>query len=288
MSVVIKIDHLSKQYRGQYALQDISCQIKAGSIVGLVGTNGAGKTTLLKSLLGLSSYEGNIEVMGLKPRRNHNDLMNNMCFIADVAILPNWLKVSQALDFVNGVHPKFEYGKALSFIKRTNLSMEQKVGDLSKGMIVQLHLALVMAIDVDLLVLDEPTLGLDIVYRKHFYQSLINDYYNEERTIIITTHQVEEVEGILTDVIMLHEGQKILDCSMNELAENLFCIKAKKEAVETLRNLNPISEKTQLGQHIFMFDKAICNATQYGEVFTPSISDVFVAKVEERTKACAS
>ena len=232
---VINISHLSKTYGKTKALKDVSCSIKKGSIVGLVGTNGAGKTTMLKALLGLSSYDGEIEVLGLKPRSNRTKLMIDMCFIADVAILPNWLKVSQALDFVAGVHPKFDYDKALSFIKRTNIRLEQKVADLSKGMIVQLHLALVMAIDVSILILDEPTLGLDIMYRKHFYQSLINDYYNADRTIIITTHQVEEVESILTDVIMLHDGHKILDCSMSALSEKYYCVRTSKEHSETWR-----------------------------------------------------
>ena len=223
----------------------------------------------------------------MDPRKNRTALMNHMCFIADVAVLPNWLKVFQALDFVRGVHPKFDYDKALSFISRTKLSLDQKVGDLSKGMIVQLHLALVMAIDVEILILDEPTLGLDIMYRKYFYQSLINDYYNEDRTIIITTHQVEEIEGILTDVIMLHNGEKILDCSMTDLAKQYYCIKARKEFTEALRQNNPIAEQQQLGNYTFMFDHEIENPAKYGEVFTPSISDVFVAKVE-RSVECKS
>jgi ABC-2 type transport system ATP-binding protein len=284
---VINISHLSKNYGKHRALKDISCSIEQGSIVGLVGTNGAGKTTLLKAILGLSRYEGSIEVMGLNPQNNRTKLMNNMCFIADVAVLPTWLKVSQALDFVRGVHPRFDYNKALSFIEKTNIGLERKVGELSKGMIVQLHLALVMAIDVAILVLDEPTLGLDILYRKHFYQSLINDYYNEKRTIIITTHQVEEVEGMLTNVIMLHDGYKILDCKTSELSEQYYCIRTNKTNADILRAMNPITEKKSLGNYSFMFDHAIDNPEQYGEISIPGISDIFVAKVE-RTLVCAS
>ena len=277
---MIEAKGLSKRYGDFSALSDIDLWIEPGQIVGLVGPNGAGKTTLLKSLLGLTPFNGYLRIQGLDPRCERGDLMKQMCFIADVAILPRWLKVSNAIDFVEGVHPRFNREKAQSFIQRTNIGLNKRVSELSKGMVVQLHLALVMAIDVNILVLDEPTLGLDILYRKRFYQTLIEDYYTTNRTIIIATHQVEEVESMLTHLIMIRSGKKILDCSMSTFSERFQCVSAQQAHVGTLRDMSPLSETTQFGRVSFLFDQGQ-DLEQYGDVYVPSISDVFVAKMAE-------
>lgn len=281
---MIEAKGLTKCYGDFFAINAIDFSIDPGQIVGLVGLNGAGKTTLLKSLLGLTPYEGYLRILGLEPRRQRSTLMRRMCFIADVAILPRWLKVSNAIDFVEGVHPCFSRKKALGFIQRADVSLNKRVSELSKGMVVQLHLALVMAIDVDILVLDEPTLGLDILYRKRFYQTLIEDYYTANRTIIIATHQVEEVESMLTHLMMIRSGKKILDCPMTSFTERFECVCTQAQYVETLRGMSPLSESTQFGRTSFIFDHAQAmnlSLDRYGDVYVPSVSDVFVAKMEE-------
>ena len=259
----------------------MSFAIKPGSIVGLIGPNGAGKTTLLKAIFGLTPYQGELVVNGLSPTRQHVALMHQMCFIADVATLPRWMKVSQAIDFVEGVHPKFQREKAMGFLNKTSIPLDKRIKELSKGMTVQLHLALVMAIDVNLLILDEPTLGLDILYRKKFYDSLLNDYYNEHKTIVITTHQVEEVEAILTDLIIIDKGSIKLDISTDDYRDQfseVLVTTADQAAIEALK---PIYSCKQLSGMRYIFrhvDKQ--QLQQWGEVTVPSVGDVFLAMVD--------
>lgn len=280
MSHLIKTTHLSKHYGNFIALNDINFTIDKGQIVGLIGPNGAGKTTLLKTLLGLSNYEGTLDVLNLAPRRNRKKLMENMCFIADVAILPKWMTVNEALTFVEGVHPKFSRAKAETLLSKTNLRLKQKIRQLSKGMVVQLHLALVMAIDVNILVLDEPTLGLDIIYRKQFYQGLLNDYFTEERTIIVTTHQIEEIESILTRIIMLNKGRIILDSPIDKLAEHYVQLSSTGQYTSQLQAFHPIASHKRLGETIYLFENVPRNMLEpYGMLSTPSISDIFTAKI---------
>jgi ABC-2 type transport system ATP-binding protein len=282
MSDLITAEAVSKRYEAKEALKGVSFSVEPGQIIGLLGPNGAGKTTLLKAILGLTTCQGGLTVMGKKPRRERVALMKEMSFIADVAILPRWLKVKNAIDFVEGVHPAFDRAKAMGFIEKTTIPLGARVGALSKGMVAQLHLALVMAIDVKMLILDEPTLGLDIMYRKRFYQSLLDDYYTEDRTIIITTHQVEEVESILTDVMMLDQGRLILNCSMDDFHKKFACVQPfGQEESERLRVLKPLSEKTHFGQPVFLFEDQSKDALDsLGTMTVPAISDVFVAKVE--------
>lgn len=280
MSNIVTTHHLNKYYGNFHALKDVNVSMRRGQIVGLIGLNGAGKTTLLKTLLGLTHYRGDIEILQLNPRAQRTQLMRKMCFIADVAILPRWMKVRNALDFVQGVHPNFERNKAMNFLAKTNITLNSKIKTLSKGMIVQLHLALVMAIDVDILILDEPTLGLDILYRKQFYQNLLNDYFNEQRTIIVTTHQVEEIEHILTDLLIIDKGKIILDCSMEEIGKQYIQVIAAPDSLETLKQLKPLSLQKQFGQTQFLFENVDSSKlAELGKLSTPSISDVFVAKI---------
>lgn len=278
--IVINAQNLQKQYAQTHALQDVSFNVKRGQIVGLLGPNGAGKTTLLKAILGLTPFQGKLEVLDMNSSTQRNKMMERMCFIADVAILPKWLGVTNALDFVEGVHSQFDREKALSFLSKTDIPMDAKVAHLSKGTVAQLHLALAMAINVELLVLDEPTLGLDIIYRKNFYQSLLNDYYDENRTIVITTHQVEEIESILTDVLMINHGQIILNESMQKLLETYQSVSADLDNSIHLRALKPIREEQYLGECRFLFEGVPSSKlAEFGKVQTPSISDIFVALV---------
>jgi len=280
MNNVITTQHLSKNYGSFEALKDVNLSIRSGRIIGLIGLNGAGKTTLLKALLGLTRYRGEVSVLGLNPRSQRTQLMNKMCFIADVAILPRWLKVINAVEFVEGVHPNFNRNKAMGFLSKTNIQLNTKIKTLSKGMIVQLHLALIMAIDADILILDEPTLGLDILYRKQFYRNLLNDYFNEERTIIVTTHQVEEIEYILTDLLMIDRGRVILDCSMQEIAKQFVQVAATPDCFDALKQLKPLSYQKQINKTQFLFENMDhSKLSEFGELSTPSISDIFVAKV---------
>ncbi|AML49087.1 multidrug ABC transporter ATP-binding protein [Coxiella burnetii] len=279
---VIDAKHLNKKYGKFAALKEINFAIKRGQIVGLIGPNGAGKTTLLKSILGLTNYSGELNVLGLNPRSDRVKLIHHLCFIADVAILPRWIKVENLIEFVEGVHPNFNREKALGFLNKTNIKMHQKVKELSKGMIVQLHLALVMAIDVEILVLDEPTLGLDILYRKNFFHTILNDYYNEKRTIIIATHQVEEIESILTNLIMIDRGELLLESSMEEIAERFTEVRAMPDQAQFLQPLKPIFESKEIGRVRFIFENVDKNELEkYGEITVPSISYIFVAKIKE-------
>jgi len=281
MSTVIKAKGLSKAYGKSKVLDGVNFNIEAGRIVGLIGPNGAGKTTALRCLLGLSSCDGELSVLGLDPRKQRTELLKQVCFIADTAILPQWLKVSQAIEFLEGVHPNFNVDKAREFLAKTNIEPHKKVSQLSKGMITQLHLALVMAIDVKVLVLDEPTLGLDILYRKQFYTTLLNDYFDEERTIIITTHQVEEVEGLLTDLIFIKNGRLILEAEMENIEAQFVELEVRGESVEHARTLGPISERSVLGGSAFIFENGDQKSlAELGKIRTPSIVDLFVAKMQ--------
>jgi ABC-2 type transport system ATP-binding protein len=280
MTAVIKASGLRKRYGRTEALSGIDFEIESGSIVGLIGPNGAGKTSALKAILGLTRFDGDLEVLGRDPRRARHELMREVCFIADVAVLPRWLKVWQALDFVAGVHPRFNRERADAFLERTEIRMDRKVGQLSKGMVTQLHLALVMAIDARLLVLDEPTLGLDILYRKAFYETLLNDYFDGDRTILVTTHQVEEIEKILTHVMFLKAGQLVLNEEMEALPERFREVLVRPDKAEAARALNPLHERGVLGRHLFLFEgQDEARLAELGEVHNPGIADLFVAKM---------
>ena len=282
MSVVVKARALSKSYGRTVALDNVDFDIHAGRIVGLIGPNGAGKTTALKALLGLTSFDGTLEVLGLDPVRQRHQLMQTVCFIADVAVLPRWMRVWQAIDFVQGVHPRFSREKAEKFLARTKIKRHSRVRELSKGMIAQLHLALVMAIDARLLVLDEPTLGLDILYRKEFYSNLLNDYFDGERTIIITTHQVEEVEHILTDLMFIKDGKIILNTTMDDMQERFAEVMVTPDLAEEARRLKPLYEREIFGKRIFLFDGVDPGRlAELGELHHPSVADLFVATMRE-------
>src|ERR1700761_2083049 len=250
----IEAHGLRKAYGGAVALDGINLQIEEGRIVGLIGPNGAGKTTALNAILGLTSYEGTLRVLGRDPWRQREDLMRDVCFIADVAVLPRWMRVSQALEYVEGVHPRFDRAKAEGLLAKTTIRRTSKVRELSKGMVTQLHLALVMAIDAKLLVLDEPTLGLDILYRKQFYDSLLNDYFDGTRTILITTHQVEEMEHVLTDVVFINQGRVVFNHSMEEIESSFFEVSVRPEQLEAARALKPLGEREGIGRKILLYD----------------------------------
>ncbi|WP_368563638.1 ABC transporter ATP-binding protein [Pseudoxanthomonas sp. UTMC 1351] len=270
---------LRKAYRSKLALNDTSFDIEAGKIIGLIGPNGAGKTTALKAILGLIPFEGQLKVLGLDPRKDRDELMNDVCFIADVAVLPRWMRVKEAIDFVAGVHPRFDRAKCERFIANTQLKPNLRVREMSKGMIVQLHLALVMAIDAKLLVLDEPTLGLDILYRKQFYQRLLEDYFDEQKTIIVTTHQVEEIEHILTDVMFIRDGQIVLTSPMEEVAERYTEVLTSTDKAGEARALKPIDERAlPFGKTVLLFDGVPKEQLAVlGEIRTPGLADLFVA-----------
>jgi len=269
---------LRKTFGTTLALDGIDLRVEEGHILGLIGPNGAGKTTALNAILGLTSYQGELNVLGRDPWTERDQLMRDVCFIADVAVLPRWMRVSQALDYVAGVHPRFDRAKAEGFLAKTVIKRGSKVRELSKGMVTQLHLALVMAIDARLLVLDEPTLGLDILYRKQFYDSLLNDYFDRSRTIVVTTHQVEEVQHILTDVMFVNRGRIVLGCSMEEFESRYLEVMVNAEHVAAARALKPMHERQVFGRSILLFDHADRDRlAALGEVRTPSIADLFVA-----------
>jgi ABC-2 type transport system ATP-binding protein len=259
----------------------VDLDIQPGRIVGLIGPNGSGKTTAIKSILGLCSFAGSLKVLGFDPRTQRDDLMNEVCFIADVAVLPRWLKVSQAVDFVAGVHPRFDRQRAEEFLSRTDIKMDKRVRQLSKGMVTQLHLALILAIDAKLLVLDEPTLGLDLLFRRSFYDNLLNDYFNKERTILVTTHQVEEIENILTDVIFIEHGRIRLNEAMESLALRFTQLIPAPGKVEAARALKPIWEREIFGRSTMLFDgRAVAELAALGETRAPSVADLFVALMQ--------
>jgi ABC-2 type transport system ATP-binding protein len=271
---------LRKAFGSTIALDGVDLRVEEGRILGLIGPNGAGKTTALNAILGLTPYQGKLKVLGRNPWTERDQLMRDVCFIADVAVLPRWIKVWQALDYVAGVHPRFDRAKAEGFLAKTNIRPAQKVRELSKGMVTQLHLALVMAIDAKLLVLDEPTLGLDILYRKQFYDSLLNDYFDRSRTIVVTTHQVEEVQNVLTDLMFIDRGRIVLACSMEEFESRYVEVMVHPNQLVAARALRPMHERQSLGRSILMFDHADRRQlAALGEVRTPSIADLFVAVV---------
>jgi ABC-2 type transport system ATP-binding protein len=281
MNAVVTASGLTKAYKNSLALNDVSFRIESGRIVGLIGPNGAGKTTALKAILGLTDFKGELNVLGFDPRTQRDKLMEQVCFIADVAVLPRWIRVREAIDFVANVHPRFNRAKCEAFLARTKLTPNQRVKQMSKGMIVQLHLALVMAIDARLLVLDEPTLGLDILYRKQFYQSLLEDYFDENKTIIVTTHQVEEIEHILTDLMFIRDGKIVLDTDMDTVGERFVEVMVGADQAAAARNMKPLDERQVFGKSIFLFDGADrATLERMGEVRRPTVSDLFVATMK--------
>ena len=276
----IEAHGLRKSFGTTIALDGINFRVEEGRILGVIGPNGAGKTTALNAILGLTPYQGELRVLGRNPWTERNQLTRDVCFIADVAVLPRWIKVSQALEYVAGVHPRFDRAKAEAFLARTTIRHNSRVKHLSKGMVAQLHLALVMAIDAKLLVLDEPTLGLDILFRKQFYDSLLNDYFDRNRTIIVTTHQVDELQNVLTDLIFMDRGRIVLDCSMEEIESRYAELTVHPAQGEAARALKPIYERNVLGRSVMLFDRADRpQLSALGEVRTPCIADLFVAVV---------
>ncbi len=271
---------LRKAFGTTHALDGINMRVEEGRILGLVGPNGAGKTTALNAILGLSSYQGELRVLGRDPWTERNHLMRDVCFISDVAVLPRWARVSQALDYVAGVHPRFDRSRAEGFLAKTTITPARKVRELSKGMVTQLHLAIVMAIDARLLVLDEPTLGLDIIFRKQFYDSLLTDYFDRSRTIVVATHQVEEIQNVLTDLMFINRGRIVLDCSMEELESRYQEVTVHPEQAAAARALKPMHERPALGRSIMLFDRVERRRlAEFGEVRTPSVADLFVAVI---------
>ena len=281
MTTIVEAKGLSKRFGSFKALDGVDLNIEAGAITGLIGPNGAGKTTTLKALIGLCDFDGELLVAGHDPRQGRHRLMEEICFIADVGILPKWMKVREVLSYVEGVHPRFDRSKAEKFLATTQIPSNKKIKALSKGMVTQLHLALVMAIDVKLLVLDEPTLGLDIIYRKEFYDRLLNDYYDGNRTVIISTHQVEEIEALLTHLVFINRGRIALDVQMSELADRYTEVLVDRTVQERAEQLGPIYRRSILGKQAFIFEGVAREAlAELGELHTPSVSDLFVAKLK--------
>ena len=275
---------LRKAFGTTVALDGINLRVEEGRILGLIGPNGAGKTTALNAILGLTAYQGELNVLGRDPWSQRDQLMRDVCFIADVAVLPRWMRVSQAFDYVAGVHPRFDRAKAESFLAKTTIGRTSKIRTLSKGMVTQLHLALVMAIDAKLLVLDEPTLGLDILFRKQFYDSLLNDYFDRSRTILVTTHQVEEIQNVLTDVMFINRGRIVFDSSMEQLESRYSEVMVHPEQLAAARALKPIYERQGFGRSILLFDQVDRQQLgAFGEVRTPGIADLFVAIMSNQT-----
>jgi len=281
MTAVIEARGLKKSYGSTSAVDSVSFAIQPGRIVGLIGPNGAGKTTLFKAILGLTHFDGELRVLGRDPRSERNELMQDVCFIADVAVLPRWLRVSQALDFVEGVHPRFDRSRATDFLKKTDIKMGSRVRELSKGMVTQLHLALILAIDARLLVLDEPTLGLDLLFRRQFYDTLLNDYFDKQRTIVLTTHQVEEIENLLTDVIFINHGQVVLDSAVDAFPDRYVQLTVTAEHAAQARQLQPFYEREVFGRIVMFFEgRTAAQLNGFGQMRTPSIADLFVAKMQ--------
>jgi len=281
MSTVIDARGLAKHYGAVRALDGTSFRVDAGRIVGLIGRNGAGKTTALKAILGLTQCGGELRVLDMDPRIQRDALMQQVCFIADTAVLPRWLRVDCAVDFMAGVHPRFKRERALEFLARTTIRATSRIGELSKGMVTQLHLALILAIDARLLVLDEPTLGLDLLYRRQFYDTLLNDYFDHDRTILLTTHQVEEVENLLTDVLFIDQGRIVLDSTVEELGTRFAQLQVAPAQLAAARALGPMHERELMGRYVLLFENRERAALEpLGEVGTPSVADLFVARVQ--------
>ena len=281
MNPIVSARGLTKRYGRTLAVDHIDLDIPPGRIVGLVGPNGAGKTTALKAILGLATYDGELRVLGRDPASERAALMEDVCFIADVAVLPRWIRVWQLIDITERLHPRFSRQRCMEYLAQTKVTPEHRVKQLSKGMVAQLHLALVMSIDVRLLVLDEPTLGLDILYRKQFYTSLLNDYFDAERTILITTHQVEEVEHILTDLIFIKDGRIALQATMDEVEQRYVEVMVRPDRADQARALKPLYERELFGRHIFLYDNVGRDRlADLGELHTPSVADLFVATMK--------
>ena len=285
MTSLVSAQGVSKKFGSFMAVDNVSFEIESGKILGLIGPNGAGKTTLLKAVLGLTDCEGQLSVMGLDPFKQRKELMQNICFIADVAVLPRWIRVTQLLDYVEAIHPNFSRKRAEELLTQTNIRSSSKVKELSKGMVTQLHLSIIMAIDAKLLVLDEPTLGLDIIFRKEFYANLLNDYFDEERTILVTTHQVEEIENLLTDIMFINDGKIMLDSPMESLSDTYVEIAASGDDAQKARGLGPIAENQMFGKSIMLFEGIAREHLEgLGELRTPSVADLFVAKIKGARK----
>jgi ABC-2 type transport system ATP-binding protein len=281
MTTIVEARDLSKRYGKFMALDRVSFTLQPGRIVGLIGRNGAGKTTVLKTILGLTPYQGSVQVLGMQPERDRDALMSEVCFIADSAVLPRWLTVAHAIDYVAGVHPRFNRKRADEVLATTSMRRQSRIGELSKGMITQLHLALILAIDARLLVLDEPTLGLDLIYRRQFYDTLLNDYIDQERTILLTTHQVEEVEHLLTDVLFIDRGRLVLDAATDDLAMRFQQLTVAPDKIDAARALEPFYVREVFGRTIMLFEnKPAAGLAALGELATPGIADLFVAKIQ--------
>lgn len=281
MTSLVTARNVSKRFGDVHAVDNVSFEIEKGKIMGLIGPNGAGKTTLLKAVLGLTDCDGELSVLGLDPFKQRKQLMRNICFIADVAVLPRWMRVHQLLDFVETTHPNFDRRRAEEMLGRTKIMKKSKVRELSKGMVTQLHLSIITAIDAKLLVLDEPTLGLDIIFRKEFYGNLLNDYFDGERTILITTHQVEEIENLLTHIMFINNGRILLDEPMESLANSYVELLTSGDNAAAAKGFGPIFEREMFGKSVFLFEGVDRdNLEGLGELHNPSVADVFVAKVK--------
>ena len=282
--IIIKAESIKKNYDASYALDGIDIEVLSGQILGLIGPNGAGKSTFLQSILGLIKTEGNLEVLGLDPRRDRHQLLKEVCSITDVAVLPKWMTVDQVLQYVDGVHPKFDLKKCLSILSKTDIKRSSKIKILSRGLVVQLHLSIVMAIDAKLLVLDEPTLGLDLIYRKEFYSQLIEDYYDGDRTILISTHQVEEIEGVLSDALFMNQGRVVMYDSIESINKKFLELRPNNDSIEKGRSLQPIHQRIELGREVLLFeDTDEKKLSELGEVRPPFIADLFMA-IMDKTK----
>tara|TARA_B100001057_G_scaffold499164_1_gene608805 strand:+ start:1516 stop:2391 length:876 start_codon:yes stop_codon:yes gene_type:complete len=279
--VVIKANNISKKYEESYALDSINIEVSKGQIMGLIGPNGAGKSTFLQSVLGLLKTEGNLEVLGLDPRKERHKLLKDVCSITDVAVLPKWMTVAQLLNYMDGVHPSFDINKCKSILSRTNIKLPSKIKVLSRGMVVQLHLSMVMAINAKVLILDEPTLGLDLVYRKNFYSQLIEDYYEGNKTILISTHQVEEIEGVLSDAVFMNQGRIVMKDSIESINKKYLELRPDQQSLQAVKTLEPLHQRTELGRTVMLFENVEKEKLEgFGEVRPPVIADLFMAIME--------
>jgi ABC-2 type transport system ATP-binding protein len=283
--IVIKARNIEKNYADGSALAGFDLDVYQGQIMGLVGPNGAGKSTFLQAVLGLVDIKGELEVLGLSPKKDRHELLTRVCSITDVAVMPRWMTVGQVLKYVDGVHPNFDLTKARKILSKTNIKRSSRIRALSRGMVVQLHLSIVMAIDAELLVLDEPTLGLDLSYRKEFYSQLIEDYFDGNKTIIISTHQIEEIEGVLSDIVFLDQGKEVLSGSIEDLNQRFLELRPKADNLEKAKALNPLFIKTELGRPVYLYDGAdIEKLKDFGEVYPPAIADLFLAVMKKNTE----
>ena len=283
--IVIKARNIEKNYADGSALAGFDLDVYQGQIMGLIGPNGAGKSTFLQAVLGLVDIKGELEVLGLSPKKDRHELLTRVCSITDVAVMPRWMTVGQVLKYVDGVHPNFNLTKARKILSKTNIKRSSRIRALSRGMVVQLHLSIVMAIDAELLVLDEPTLGLDLSYRKEFYSQLIEDYFDGNKTIIISTHQIEEIEGVLSDIVFLDQGKEVLSGSIEDLNQRFLELRPKADNLEKAKALNPFFIKTELGRPVYLYDGAdIEKLKDFGEVYPPAIADLFLAVMKKNTE----